>query len=277
MKELDVAAQKKIVLDILKYVHEICEKNNIRYFAGYGTALGAVRHQGFIPWDDDGDIEVPWPDYLKLMEIINSDESHYRFLSFGQKGYYYCYGKIIDTRTVVSASARKVQIEGLGVDVDVFPLVGFDRKEEQQAFRKLQAMKMIGVNYANDAVRLRKNFLIYPVEKGLQLYYKKKGIEAWGRKLENMLNRYPFDRGEVVFSYGGLYKKRQLFDRHVYDSYELMNFEDGKLRVCADWDGYLTHMYGDWRQLPDEDKRKAEHVSRAFWREDTEEDAGNDD
>ncbi len=266
MKELSIEERKQVVKEILKYVHEVCEENDIRYFAGYGTALGAVRHHGFIPWDDDADIEVPWPDYRKLMKVINEKkDSHYRFMSFGENDYYYSYGKIVDTRTVCHAGARERQIEDIGVDIDVFPLVGIRKEELKSVYDRLQSLKKAGSNYANNRVKLRKNLLLYVQEKVMMKEIERKGINAWGQELEQLLDNYPFDGGDIIFSYGGIYKQRQLFDRSIYAGYELVDFEDFQVRVPVEWDSYLTGMYGDWRQPPKEEDRKPGHQSRKYW------------
>ena len=270
MRTIDVDTQKELVKDILRYVHDICNKNGIRYFAAYGTALGAVRHHGFIPWDDDGDIEVPFPDYEKLREIINHDDSPYRFMSFGDEGYYYSYGKIVDTRTRCSSNKRSRQISGLGVSIDVFPLLGLKKETLKKEFTELQILKRIGSNYGNDSVKKRKNILMYLSDELQLIRCRKSGIEPWGRKLQDLVRNKPFDKGEVIFSYGGLYKERQLFDPKIYDGYQLMDFEDFKVRVPKDWDGYLTGMYGDWRKPPEEKNRVYSHDFNVYWNDEQE-------
>ena len=76
MKEITQTEQKEILLDMLKYIDEICRKNNIKYFLYGGTLIGAIRHKGFIPWDDDVDICVPYNEYRKLITILKQNNKY---------------------------------------------------------------------------------------------------------------------------------------------------------------------------------------------------------
>lgn len=123
MKEINTVELKRIELDILKYIKTQCEKYNLRYYLAYGTLLGAVRHKGFIPWDDDIDIHMPREDYDKLIELeYNNPDSKYKLLSPKyNKDYYYSFAKMVDNETILEETGLK-QIKELGVYVDIFPL-----------------------------------------------------------------------------------------------------------------------------------------------------------
>ena len=92
---------KQVELDILKYLHELCEQHQIKYFIDFGTLLGAVRHKGFIPWDDDTDISLARDEFEKLYQVLkNENHPYYKLISFREtKGYPYSYLRVHDIRT----------------------------------------------------------------------------------------------------------------------------------------------------------------------------------
>ena len=102
MTEIDSAQNKKLMIEELLYIDKVCKENHLRYYLAYGTLLGAVRHQGFIPWDDDVDILMPRPDYEKLISLINCREerSKYKVLhAENNRQYNYPFAKLINTDT----------------------------------------------------------------------------------------------------------------------------------------------------------------------------------
>ena len=100
MRKISTENLKKIELEMLIYLDQLCKKENLRYYICGGTLLGAVRHKGFIPWDDDIDVVMPRPDYQKLIDQWKDDE-RYRLLSERDRGYYYNFAQLVDKRTSI--------------------------------------------------------------------------------------------------------------------------------------------------------------------------------
>ena len=102
MKPISPSEIKNLELSILEYIDDLCQKNGIRYFLSYGTLLGAVRHRGFIPWDDDIDICMLRPDYEKFLKVATQSNTHYKLLHLStDKHYYYEFAKVVDSRTQI--------------------------------------------------------------------------------------------------------------------------------------------------------------------------------
>ena len=138
MRRITDEEYKQIVLDILLRIDHLCKHNNLRYMISYGTLLGAVRHQGFIPWDDDIDIVMPRKDYDLLCKVVNKSDCNLRFLCpETSEDTIYPYGKICDIRTKLKES-NFIEVEGYGAYVDVFPLdyLPDSDKEEMKLYKK---------------------------------------------------------------------------------------------------------------------------------------------
>lgn len=129
MKKLTLDEVKKIQLEILAYIDSFCKKNNISYFINYGTLLGAVRHKGFIPWDDDIDISMDRKYYNMFIEKFNQDSSKYKILSLDtDKAYFNNFIKVVDTTTKI-VDNRNYKTFSCGVFVDIFPMDKFNDKK----------------------------------------------------------------------------------------------------------------------------------------------------
>lgn len=130
MDEFDLRALQLCELDLLKEVDRICKKHDIPYFLAFGTALGAVRHKGFIPWDDDVDVLMKYPDYLRFQEVCKTELPPHLFYQDWQTdpAYYLPWAKIRNSRTTSLVPEMADYPINWGVCVDIFPL--FPMKEE---------------------------------------------------------------------------------------------------------------------------------------------------
>ena len=143
MKEITQTEQKEILLDMLKYVDEICKKNNIKYFLYGGTLIGAIRHKGFIPWDDDLDICVPYKDYRKLITLLKQDNKYNVHNPYDNEDYYYFFTKLTDKRTILIEDNYN-RIKDMGVFLDIFPFYHLpDSIEEYNKLYKKKKKKNI--------------------------------------------------------------------------------------------------------------------------------------
>ena len=122
MKELTIDEYKKVLLDVLIQVDKICEEHQLKYAIAYGTLLGAVRHHGYIPWDDDVDIIMPRDDYDKLAHILNTENRAINFIRIEEnKDTCFPFGKICAKNTTIKET-NLLPIKGYGAYIDVFPM-----------------------------------------------------------------------------------------------------------------------------------------------------------
>ena len=127
MREItDLEELKHIELEVMKKIHEFCEENSIIYYLCFGTLIGAVRHDGFIPWDDDIDIYMKRDDYEKFLTLFpqKAEELDLNYANYMTKPYYgRCFTKVFDNKTVLKEPQYKTD-DDIGVFVDIWPLDG---------------------------------------------------------------------------------------------------------------------------------------------------------
>jgi lipopolysaccharide cholinephosphotransferase len=237
--------------EILRYVDELCVKNNLRYWVCGGTLLGTIRHKGFIPWDDDIDIFLPWEDYLKFIDIFEENED-YAMLGMGTSkvnDFSDIFAKVVYKKTVINediGTVRKVN----PLWIDVFPLVGLPKDDDERTlfFKKYQELNR----------QIWEDF--YATNGSLDVFPK------WYPKQREFLERYDFDRSEYVGVLGTAYGERDSTTRGVYSDTQRKPFEDIGVNVPIGYKEYLDNLYGrDWMQLPDESKRQSHHEVEAYW------------
>lgn len=283
LKELTIEEHKQIALNILLEVADFCEKNNFRYFLAYGTLIGAIRHKGFIPWDDDIDIQMPRPDYERFAKEFNKEYADKNLLAImpSDKNAKHTYMKICDMNTVkIENGIRYHSIdETLGVDIDVFPLDG--QYENDDRYKKaFNDKKKLYVKYFQIECKFFMNDLKFNLSSFLTLIKRFGGIlqgklltnfsRTW--KKEYLLNEMhkkeveiPYDSAVMV---GTNCSKYDTFnDRHLktyYDTYIPVTFEGHTFRAPVGYDAILTKQYGDYMTPPPRKMQETHHGSKVY-------------
>lgn len=266
--------QKNIEIDILKWIKEICNKNNIKFMLAGGTCLGAIRHKGFIPWDDDIDLLMPYEDYKKFIEITKQSNGQYKVLSpYYTKDYYYTYSKVVDTRTKLREKGMK-EIEEMGVFVDVFPLFiqPMNQEEQKRYVKKIKKMEKKYAIYAHlekyykregdSAIKQLIKLIVYFPGKVCS-YFKKNSKEKLLKELEKYSNLDSEYVGYTVSAYG----EKEIMEKSEYSPIKTAVFEGEEYPIANEWDQYLKNLYGNYMELPPVEKRVAPHNLVIWWRE----------
>lgn len=255
----------KILLQILDYIDDICAKNNLSYYLAGGTLLGAIRHQGFIPWDDDVDISMPREDYEKLKVIVKKhNNSKYKCVYLESESYHLCFYKIVDTRTIILDNNRT---EKIGVFVDVFPIDGYGN-DFNNAKVKIKKMSKVSSNVVWSDI-IHKNESIG--KKCIRLLFRQICI-LFGKEtlLEIIQKLYcsNFNSSKYIGSSFGLRCEREIIERECFQSYKYAPFENRSYRIPVGYDQYLRQMYGDYMKLPPKEQQVRPHSNeRIFWRD----------
>lgn len=257
MQYLEKKEIKEIQLALLDYIDETCKKHDIPYFLSYGTMLGAIRHKGMIPWDDDIDISLYREDYERLLKIIE-EENHprYKVLSYDTSSWYFHnFASILDTSTVIEDHV-KYKRHDTSLFIDVFPIDRFtdlsivDKSYKYVAFRQLAYIKksraVHGDSKLKDFLRLCSWYALRFVNP--RYFYKK--ID---QLVKNAVTNIPQYEGGVGIGKEGM---KEIFPVDTFKELILTEFEGRMLPVPKKYDQFLTQMYGDYMTPPSKEMQE---------------------
>lgn len=265
MKEIGPDEIKRIQLDMLKDLHTFCMEHDINYSLAYGTLLGAVRHQGYIPWDDDVDLMMPRADYNRFLKTYGNKT--YRIVDMSvNPDYGLSYAKVEDARTMMDEN-----VEGgsaYGVYIDVFPVdnVPDGMSERKIFYRKKSVLNTLfnlktvrvakGRSLLKNLVLLMSHMLLSFVSRQYLAHrMSEMAIKFQGEKTSFMGIVAPADS-----------RIEEVIPSCFFDEYIELPFEDVLVMSIKEYDKYLTAAYGDYMQLPPVEKRVTHHAFRAYWK-----------
>lgn len=248
------------LLDLLKFFDQFCQNHGLTYFLAGGTLLGAIRHEGFIPWDDDADIIMPRKDYQKLLKLGNELPEHFELKSLeNDPNWEYAFAKVNDTRTYIDDDYRIAQH---GLFLDIFPI---DYIPDAQMKQKILVTKMKALDVLRGAESKKKfkpNEKYIFVKKLISSFAKKKGANYFAKKMHqladdtNIKNRNSKTNGVCVAT---IYGVREFLPLAVFEESIYVRFEDTYLSVPKEYQTYLESLYGDYMVLPTVEKQKGDH------------------
>lgn len=260
---------QSVSLDILKEFDKFCRENNLRYSLAYGTLIGAVRHKGFIPWDDDVDVVMPRPDYNKFIALYN-DNDNYACFAPEKFNCFLAYGRLAEMKRTKVITPAVWADKDTGVWIDIMPLDGVEESEEEfqksvsRAYRLWMRVYYARVAYSGfthcDSFM---SFLKYVVKKVFfNNIYKYLYLHLC------VLHRFDYVKCKYISNMSHLlYTKKSHFRKEIFSNVVRMSFENSDFMVMNGWDAFLHDIYGNYMQLPPKEQQVVGHaMHRYLWR-----------
>ena len=271
MKEINIDELRKIQVQILDNIDKFCKKNKINYWIDCGTLLGAIRHKGYIPWDDDIDIGMLRKDYDKFLKTYNKDNTRYRLFAVElDKDYYFQFGKVYDTKTILYEPDEETGVkEAVYVDVFVYDNAPDDEIECQKMFDKRDLLNKLRTAqlYPNlyDKSSLKKRIMRFFLNIYLKFlpknYYTKKAI----KNSKKYMNKETKRVGNFTSA------KRMTGDKKIFASFIPVTFEKKQYPAPCGYDDWLKAFYGNYMKLPPKEKQVSLHKFKAYYKGDKDE------
>ena len=262
-----------VILDVLRFFTELCRKHGLTYYCCGGTAIGAIRHEGFIPWDDDIDVFMPRPHYDRFIQIASTaDLGCYELVTaYNKADYPLFFAKLCNKNTTLIEKADTPCVVGL--HIDIFPIDGApDDVAAAQAmearFRKTKNKLEAICTHSTFGEYLR--LLTMPkewgrfVRKTVGFFFRRAYREHLLRQLADISYQYDYDSSTIVAVYCGSYGPKEVFPKEWLRGTVPFPFEGLSVDLPTGYDQYLRQYYGDYMQLPPEEKRIAHHRKAYF-------------
>lgn len=266
MKRLNLDELHEALLGLLTEFDRVCREHNLKYSLAAGTLLGAVRHKGFIPWDDDVDVYMARPYYEKFIKLISEGNvlgEHFSVSKDRGKGTYYPFIKLMDHRYPIKTPNH---IEVPYLYLDIFPVDGvLVEKEEREKLYKKEKRWVVAAGICQFYTMDRWwGFIAYII--GWWFYLGTKlfiGAKRAVRKMNEYAARIPYERAEMA-AFHNIGFPCEALPVQAYEEVCEVEFEGKKFYATSYWETYLTNKFGDYMQLPPEKKRRSRHYMKVY-------------
>lgn len=261
---LQLQEKKANLLAIFRAFIAYCHQHDLMYYGAYGTVLGAARHQGLIPWDDDVDVYMPRRDYNRFVRLMhtNPPAGYDLMLPVSTKGYYCIYAKFCDSHTTILETTQRHCC--LGNFIDVFPLDTLpNNAEERNRYCDLMWKTRKRLFYVELFPKIADELWRLNLKEVVKFCAYRALRKPIRRRVYDVLNRQfgkyeKSDSAYVGFCASSCRKERN-FVREIFGEGTLLPFEGFEIRVPSMYRHYLTAIYGDWKQCPSIPERQSQH------------------
>lgn len=252
-------------LRLLLAFDSLCKQHSLRYSLQAGTLLGALRHKGFIPWDDDVDVSMPRPDYERLLTLSDAMPAPLGLRTPGNSAFSLPFSKVITTSVRAQEEVAEGVMDGY-LWIDIFPMDGaFDSDDENakvqaklNRWMRMSSWAAYGAFPGDSAAKKLIKTIARPFCRAL--HAKRRMLS----RADDLARNPGYERAERVCSFMGGAKRGWSLPKREYEAMVTVNIDDHEFPAMGCWEEYLTKMYGDYMQVPSEDNRPSHHLKA--WR-----------
>lgn len=275
-KNLTIQEIQKVSLGILNFIAETCDKLKLTYSLMYGTLIGAVRHHGYIPWDDDVDIAMPRPDYESLLNYLLLHKQEIApFEVFSPKrnvNYPYMIARISDSRYILKVENERNY--GIGIFVDIYPLDGLGNSLKEAIHHTKKGSLLSTFCYQAGRIRFSKentkSWLRTMIKYPIYLVAKFRGIEYYIDKLSRLAIKKDYNKSSYIgCAVWNTDYEKIVFEKVWFDHLIKAPFENNLFYIPAEYDRILSQIYGEYMKLPPASEQNGHHHYQALKKEST--------
>lgn len=261
---------KEVLLDVFRVFIEICEQNNLMYFCAGGTAIGAIRHKGMIPWDDDIDVFMPRQDYDKFIEVFSTLKDQIKYELFTPNdtpNYYLPFIKLCNANTTLLEYKNIPCV--IGVGIDIFPLDGASSNHQElykdwiefrREANKLLVIPKTRINNFLGFIRHSLRFQLRTAFYELRFMFDKaKAKQQTLKNINSILLKHSFDESRTVGNYCGMWGIKEFGDKNWFKTSIKGDFEFLEVDLAIGIDNFLRNVYGDYMVIPSKENQKSHH------------------
>lgn len=269
MRKISYDEIKSIQLEILIDVATFCKKYGIKYSLAYGTLIGAIRHKGYIPWDDDIDIMMPREDYNRFLDLFNNEYSHLSVIAPELNDNFYApYANVFNNRTLLKEIGISHRNVNIGVKIDIFPMdfVANDLNKYNE-----QLLETVKLNYR---MLIKRHLVVAAIKNsfknGLKIFIKKILYSFFSyKKMQQRIRQISLEYSNTDFVDNIVFRvtstQQSRIPKSILEEYEVASFEGYEFQIIKNFDTYLFPIYGNYMQLPPIEEQIPSHGFEAYW------------
>lgn len=267
MRKLSIEEAKKIELDILDFIDSFCKENGINYCINYGTLIGAIRHKGFIPWDDDIDLSMTRENYERFIQLFSEKQSRYQILSLETDNQYFNnFIKIVDPTTKI-IDTRNTKTYDSGIFIDIFPMDTFNDSKVVDICYKLESFKLLSFSKHKNIV-YGDSKLKDLIRTLFWIFFRPVSPRFFANQIEKQIQKYRVEDGKYIAFIPSKLKEKEIFPRDMFDELIEIPFEHLVLPAPKRFDVVLKQFYDDYMTVPPKEKQIYIHEFEAYKLED---------